>query len=157
MGGVAGGMSFATRYKRLHPLDEVIVFDKGPYVSFANCGLPYALSNTIDNVGKLIVATKERLELRFDIVVKPETEVISVNPKTKSIIALNKDGEQVYYYDALVLSPGAKPLIIDIEGMDKSLVFGLRNIPDLDKILAKIAEKEEKDILVVGEVLLALK
>lgn len=150
VGGVAGGMSFATRYKRLHPHHDVLVFDKGPYVSFANCGLPYALSDTINKRHRLIVETKERLGARFEIDVFTETEVIKVDAHKKEVMVLNKGNEKVFWYDELVLSPGAKPFTINIKGLETSDTFVLRNIPDLDLLKARIDEEGAQNAIVIG-------
>lgn len=149
VGGVAGGMSFAARYKRLKPHDRVLVFDKGPYVSFANCGLPYALSNVISQRRRLIVETKERLEARFALEVYPEHEVLSVDEKKKSVTVKNVDGTEKFYYDKLVLSPGAKPFMLNIPGLASEDTFVLRNIPDLDKMMARL-ERDAKRAIVIG-------
>ncbi|HZJ89655.1 MAG TPA: FAD-dependent oxidoreductase [Bacilli bacterium] len=148
VGGVAGGMSFATRYKRLKPHDRVLVFDKGPYVSFANCGLPYALSNVISQRRRLIVETKERLEARFGIEVYPEHEVVSVNDREKSVTVRNATGEEVYNYDALVLSPGAKPFMLNIPGLKAEDTFVLRNIPDLDRMMERLSQEAQSAIVI---------
>ncbi len=150
VGGVAAGMSFATRYKRLHPHDEVIVFDKGEYVSFANCGLPYALSDTIRAKARLIVETKERLGARFEIDVYTETEVVKVNPDKKEVTARHDGKDEVFTYDELVLAPGAKPIKLNIPGLEDAHTFVLRNIPDLDKIKDKINEQENQNVIVIG-------
>lgn len=150
VGGVAAGMSFATRYKRLRPNDEVLVFDKGPYVSFANCGLPYALSDTISNRSRLIIETKERLGARFDIDVFTETEVTNVFPEKKEVMVNSGDKSRAFTYDALVLAPGAKPLMINIPGLKEEHVFSLRNIPDLDRLMARINDEGVKNAIVIG-------
>lgn len=150
VGGVAGGMSFATRYKRLYPQHEVLVFDKGPYVSFANCGLPYALSDIISSRSKLIVETKERLGARFEIDVFTETEVTKVDAVNKQVTVVSRGKERVFSYDELVLSPGAKPIMIPIKGLADTDVFGLRHIPDLDAIKSRLEQKEQNHVLVIG-------
>lgn len=150
VGGVAAGMSFATRYKRLHPHHEVIVFDKGEYVSFANCGLPYAISDTIRARARLIVETKERLGARFAIDVFTETEVIEVKPKTKEVVVVNKGETTSFSYDELVLAPGAQPIKLNIPGLASEDTFVLRNIPDLDKIKNKITDENIKNAIVIG-------
>lgn len=150
VGGVAGGMSFAARYKRLHPFHDVTVIDKGPYVSFANCGLPYALSDVISKRERLLVETKERLTDRFGLNIYPEHEVISVNALTKVVVAVNNGQEYTLKYDDLVLSPGAKPFKLNIPGLEEDDTFVLRNIPDLDKLQARINKADVKSVLVIG-------
>lgn len=150
IGGVAGGMSFATRYKRLHPHAEVIVIDKGPYVSFANCGLPYALGDVISKRHRLIVETKERLGARFEIDVFTETEALAVYPDVKEIEVVGKKGVRRIKYDELVLSPGARPFMIDIPGLSVEDTYVLRNIPDLDRLQERVNQDGIHKALVIG-------
>ncbi|MDY0214312.1 MAG: FAD-dependent oxidoreductase [Bacilli bacterium] len=150
VGGVAGGMSFATRYKRLHPHAEVIVLDKGPYVSFANCGLPYALGDVISKRHRLIVETKERLGARFEIDVYTDTEVIGVYPDVKEVEVINNLEKRRIRYDELVLSPGAKPFMIDIPGLKPEDTYVLRNIPDLDRLQERVNDDGIHKAIVIG-------
>ncbi len=151
VGGVAGGMSFATRYRRLNEFDRIIVLDKGPYVSFANCGLPYHVSKEIDDRENLIVVKKETLENRFNLEIYEEHEVISINKEEKSIVAKHKEKEIMFDYDTLVLSPGAKPFVPSTNGLKESKhVFTLRNIPDVDKINNYSDNHKPKHAVVVG-------
>lgn len=150
VGGVAAGMSFATRYKRLHPHHEVIVFDKGEYVSFANCGLPYAISDTIRSRARLIVETKERLGARFAIDVYTESEVVKVDTKKKEVVVQNNGETTIFTYDELVLAPGAKPIKLNIPGLNDEDTFVLRNIPDLDKIKERLADESMQNAIVIG-------
>lgn len=151
VGGVAGGMSFATRYRRLNEADRIIVLDKGPYVSFANCGLPYHVSGEIENREDLIVVSKSRLEARFNLEIYEEHEVIKINSENKEVIARHHDKETTFSYDELVLSPGAKPFVPDIKGFESAdHVFTLRNIPDVDKINAFLEIKKPRNAIVVG-------
>lgn len=138
VGGVAGGMSAATRLRRLMEDAEIIVFDKGPYVSFANCGLPYHLSGEIEERSDLLVQTPERLKERFQLDVRPESEVTAIDPVTKTVTVDYKGQSYRESYDRLILSPGAKPVVPNLEGLDKATnVFTLRNIPDLDYIMTR--------------------
>lgn len=151
VGGVAGGMSFATRYRRLNQDDKIIVIDKNPYVSFANCGLPYHISGEIENRQDLIVVSKETLEKRFLIEVRNEEEVVSIDTEKKKIHTIKDGEEDELEYDKLILSPGAKPLEIELNGKEShDAIFTLRNIPDLDKIMGNIKEKSPKKALVIG-------
>lgn len=151
VGGVAGGMSFATRYRRLNEADRIIVLDKGPYVSFANCGLPYHVSGEIENREDLIVVSKSRLEARFNLEIYEEHDVIKINSENKEVIARHHDKETTFSYDELVLSPGAKPFVPDIKGLESAdHVFTLRNIPDVDKINAFLESKKPRNAIVVG-------
>lgn len=150
VGGVAGGMSFATRYRRLNQNDDIIVIDKGPYVSFANCGLPYYISGVIDKRSKLIVAKEEMLKNRFNIDVRSNTEAISINPSDKTITTIKNGVVEIVSYDKLVLSPGAKPFVLPINGLETTSMFTLRNIPDVDRIMHYIDENNPKSVAVIG-------
>lgn len=150
VGGVAGGMSFANRYRRLNIEDEIIVFDKGPYVSFANCGLPYYISGEINSRSRLLVAREVDLIKKFNLIIRSNSEVTNINPQRK-IITYTKDG-QTYEesYDKLVLSTGAKPIVPNIPGLDTIPHFVLRNIPNLDAIMKFIKENNPTSALVIG-------
>ncbi len=152
VGGVAGGMSAATRLRRLKEDAEIIVFDKGPYVSFANCGLPYYLSGEIESRNKLILQTPESLAQRFNLDVRPDSEVVSIDPHKKEITVVSKNGiSYTENYDALILSPGASPFIPPIKGLaEADNVFSLRNIPDLDKITNYMEMEHRKQALIIG-------
>lgn len=151
VGGVAGGMSAATRLRRLMDDAEITVYEKGPYVSFANCGLPYYVSGEISEYDSLVVQTPEKLKARFDLNIQPNSEVLSIDPESKTIQV--KQGEETITdsYDDLILSPGAKPFIPSIENLEEAKnVFSLRNIPDLDAIMDALENQEVKDAVVVG-------
>ncbi|MGT2910783.1 FAD-dependent oxidoreductase [Streptococcus cameli] len=151
VGGVAGGMSAATRLRRLMEDAEIIVFDKGPYVSFANCGLPYHVSGEIAERSSLLVQTPERLKARFNLDVRPESEVLSIDPENKSIVVQTKTETYTESYDKLILSPGAKPFLPPMTGLDQAEnVFTLRSIPDLDQIMAQLEGKTAGVATVIG-------
>ncbi|MGX7047296.1 CoA-disulfide reductase [Lactococcus piscium] len=151
IGGVAGGMSAATRLRRLKEDAEIIVFDKGPYVSFANCGLPYYVSGEIAQRDALILQTPDSLSTRFNLDVRPLHDVIRINPEKKTVTVKNQEGIFEASYDSLVLSPGAKPFIPEIAGLqDADNIFSLRNVPDLDKLMAKINENGAEKVTVIG-------
>lgn len=151
VGGVAGGMSAATRLRRLKEDAEIIVFDKGPYVSFANCGLPYYLSGEIESRNKLILQTPESLVQRFNLDVRPDSEVVSIEPDNKEITVVSNGTSYTENYDALILSPGASPFIPPIKGLaEADNVFSLRNIPDLDKITNYMEMEHRKQALIIG-------
>lgn len=150
IGGVAGGMSFATRYRRLNQDDHIIVFEKGPYVSFANCGLPYHISGEISTRSGLLVVREQLLKDRFRLDIRSSAEVISVDSDKKTIVYV-KNGETLEEtYDELVLSTGAKPIQLNIKGHTSLPMFTLRNIPDLDKIMAHIKETQPQHATVIG-------
>ena len=151
VGGVAGGMSAATRLRRLNEKAEIVVFDKGPYVSFANCGLPYHVSGIIEDRESLLVQTPEALYNRFRIDVRPHSEVVAINAEEMTITVEGTDGTYEESYDKLILSLGAEPIIPPIKGYDEAEnVFTLRNIPDLDAIMANLNTTQPKDAIVVG-------
>lgn len=150
VGGVAGGATAATRLRRLSEENEVIIFEKGQYVSFANCGLPYHISGTIDKRDSLLLQTPESLKERYNLDVRIFTEVLSINTNEKSVAVKNLQTDEVYteLYDKLLLSPGAEPIKPPFEGIDSDKIFTLRNIPDMDKIVEKT--KNAQNFVVVG-------
>jgi len=151
IGGVAGGMSAATRLRRLMEDAEIIVFDKGPYVSFANCGLPFHVSGEIAERSSLLVQTPESLKSRFELDVRPETEVLSIDADKKEVTVSSQGKTYTESYDKLILSPGAKPFVPPMEGLDEAEnVFTLRNIPDLDRIMVKLAGLSAGQATVIG-------
>ena len=152
VGGVAGGASAAARARRLCEHCTIVVFDRGPFVSFANCGLPYYVGNVIENERDLLVATPELFRQRFDIDVRVEHEVLAIDREAKRIHVRNlRDGKDFdEAYDALILSPGAKALRPPLEGIDLPGIFVLRTIPDSRKIRAWIDETRAKRAVIIG-------
>ncbi len=150
VGGVAGGATAATRLRRLSEENEVIIFEKGQYVSFANCGLPYHISGTIDKRDALLLQTPESLNERYNLDVRVFSEVLSINTAEKKVTVKNLQSEEIYAesYDKLLLSPGAEPIKPPFEGIDSDKIYTLRNIPDMDKIVAKT--KNAQNFVVVG-------
>lgn len=149
IGGVAGGASTATRLRRLNEDLEIILFEKGQHVSFANCGLPYHIGGVIENRESLLVQTPESLKERFNLDVRVNSEVISVNSQEKSVVVKTKNGEEYKEsFDYLVLAPGAKPLVPPIDGIGGKNIYTLRNVTDLDKIMEKI--RSVKEAIVIG-------
>lgn len=150
VGGVAGGMSAATRLRRLMEDAEIIVMEKGPYVSFANCGLPYYVSNQISDRDDLLLQTPESLRARFDLDVRVSHEVVAIDPQTKTITVKTPEGEVQETYDKLILSPGATPFVPSMDGLDLAEnVYTLRNVPDLDKIMTALSN-DPKTATVIG-------
>ena len=151
VGGVAGGASTATRLRRLDESLEIVIFEKGEYVSFANCGLPYYIGDIIQNRESLLVQTPESLKARFNLDVRVNSEVVGVNGKDKKVKVKTKNGEEYEEsFDFLVLSPGAKPIFPAIKGIENKKIFTLRNINDMDKIKAEIKNNGVKKTVVVG-------
>lgn len=151
VGGVAGGMSAATRLRRLNENAEIIVFEKGPYVSFANCGLPYYVGGEIAERERLIVQSAKALKNRFNLEVRENSEVIAIDSEGKKVTVVSNGESYVESYDKLILSPGAKPLIPQIKGLNQATnVFSLRNIPDVDKIMTYLKAKAPKSATIIG-------
>ena len=150
VGGVAGGMSAATRLRRLMEDAEIIIFEKGPFVSFANCGLPYYVSGEIANRDSLLVQTPESLKARFNLDVRPFHEVIQLSPEEHTVTVRHDGQEFTEIYDKLILSPGAKPFVPTIEGLAEAKnAYTLRNVPDLDEIMAAL-DNHPKEAVVIG-------
>ena len=152
VGGVAGGASAAARARRLSEDAQIIMFERGPFVSFANCGLPYHIGGDITDRSKLLLQTPESFLARFNVDVRPLSEVISIDRanKTVTVRLLTDNSEYTESYDFLLLSPGASPIIPPITGINNPLTHSLRNIPDMDKILNNIAINKPKHATVVG-------
>lgn len=152
IGGVAGGASAAARLRRLREKDEIVMLERGEYVSFANCGLPYFIGGVITDKSKLTLQTPESFKARFNIDVRVQSEAVKIDPAQKTIAVKDLKTGEIYNesYDNLILSPGAEPVKPNIEGADASFVFTLRNIPDTLKIKDFINEKQPRDAVVVG-------
>lgn len=150
VGGVAGGMSAATRLRRLDESAEIIIFEQGPYVSFANCGLPYYIGGIIGDRSQLLLQTPQSLGARFNLDVRVNTRVTSIDPvaKTVSVRHVETGEESTESYDALVLSPGARPRELDIPGFDRALT--LRNVPDADRIAEAINARPSQNVVILG-------
>ena len=151
VGGVAGGASTAARLRRLDENLEIIMFERGEYVSFANCGLPYHIGGVIQNRESLLVQTPENLKARFNLDVRVNSEVVGVNGKDKKVKVKTKNGEEYEeIFDFLVLAPGAKPILPAIKGIENKKIFTLRNINDMDKIKSEIKNHNIKKATVIG-------
>jgi NADPH-dependent 2,4-dienoyl-CoA reductase/sulfur reductase-like enzyme/rhodanese-related sulfurtransferase len=152
VGGVAGGMSAAARLRRNSETDEIIVFERGEYVSFANCGLPYYIGGEIQDREELFLQTPESFHTRFNVDVRAKNEVLSIDRKEKAVKVKDLSTGETYKetYDKLVLSPGAKPVVPGIPGINHPAIFRLRNVPDTDAIKKFIDEKRPKEAAVVG-------
>jgi NADPH-dependent 2,4-dienoyl-CoA reductase/sulfur reductase-like enzyme/rhodanese-related sulfurtransferase len=152
VGGVAGGASCAARLRRLDESVEIVVFDRGPYVSFANCGLPYYVGNVIADEAKLLVASPETFRERFDVTVHTDTEVTAIDRAARTITVRDLRGGATRQerWDALVLSPGAAPIRPPLPGVDLPGVFAVRTIPDTRRIRSWIDEHGAHAAVVVG-------
>ncbi|MGL4373192.1 MAG: CoA-disulfide reductase, partial [Turicibacter sp.] len=153
VGGVAGGATAAARLRRLSEEDQIIMFEKDEYVSYANCGLPYYIGEVITDREKLLVQTVPGLSKRFNLDVRNFCEVMSINPEAKTVHVKNHQTHEEYdeTYDKLILSPGAKPIMLPIKGIERATnVFTLRNVPDTDKIYNYMFDHQVKKAVVIG-------
>ncbi|WP_413283333.1 FAD-dependent oxidoreductase [Vibrio sp. MA40-2] len=152
IGGVAGGASAAARARRLSENAEIIMFERGEFVSFANCGLPYHIGGDITERANLLLQTPQSFLARFNVDVRTMSEVVSIDKANKSVTVKNVlDGsEYTESYDFLVLSPGAGPIVPPIPGINNPITHSLRNIPDMDKILNTIRMNRPEHATVVG-------
>ncbi|WP_070000764.1 DsrE/DsrF/DrsH-like family protein [Cellulosilyticum sp. I15G10I2] len=153
VGGVAGGASFAARLRRLDETCRIIMFERGKYISFANCGLPYYVGGTITDKNHLILQTPEEIQDKFNITIHIQTEVINILPDSKKVVAKNLMTDEVseVAYDQLILSPGATPFVPDIMGLsDASNLFTLRTIPDSDNIKSFVKSQAAKTAVIIG-------
>ncbi|TQP22307.1 CoA-disulfide reductase [Vibrio cholerae] len=152
IGGVAGGASAAARARRLSEDAEIIMLERGPYVSFANCGLPYHIGGDIKERSNLLLQTPESFLARFNVDVRTMNEVLRINRAAKTITVRNLFDQSEYdeNYDFLLLSPGAGPVIPPIPGIQNPLTHSLRNIPDMDKIIQTLQMNKPEHATVVG-------
>lgn len=152
IGGVAGGASAAARARRLSEKAEIVIFERGEHVSFANCGLPYHIGGVIQERQKLLVQTPESLYKRFRIQVRVKTEVIKIDRDKKYIVVKNltTQEESKESYDYVILSPGADPLKPPMPGLDLAQVMTLRNMADMDRIKHKVDAGNAKKAVIVG-------
>lgn len=152
VGGVAGGASTAARLRRLDENTEIIIMERGPYISFANCGLPYHIGGSISERDELILQMPEDMKIRFNVEVRIFNEVTAINKERKTVSVLNSSTGVSYEesYDTLVLSPGSTPFVPPIPGINAKNHFTLWTIPDMDKIISFIKEKKPKTAAVIG-------
>ncbi len=152
VGGVAGGASAAARLRRLDESAQIIMFERGEYISFANCGLPYYIGGIIRDKSSLTLQTPASFKSRFNVDVRINNEVVAINPKNKTVRVkdLVTGAEYEENYDKLILSMGAEPVKPNIEGINSDKVFVLRNIPDTYKIKEYIDDFKPKSAVVVG-------
>lgn len=151
VGGVAGGASAAARLRRLDEEAEIIMFERDTYISFANCGLPYYIGESIQDRSRLLVQTVEGMEKRFRIDVRNHSEVIGLDEKRKSVFVRSKErGDYEESFDYLILSPGAKAIRPNIPGINHPNIFTLRNIGDTDAIKAYVDRKGTRSAVVIG-------
>lgn len=152
IGGVAGGASAAARLRRLDEACEIVILERGDFISFANCGLPYYIGGAITDKNDLTLQTPESFRKRFNIDVRVNNEAVRISPEEKTVTVKNLKSGEIYTesYDNLILSPGAEPIKPNIEGIDSNTVFTLRNIPDTLKIKEYIEKSNPKSAVVIG-------
>lgn len=152
IGGVAGGASTAARLRRLSEEDRIIILEKGPHVSFSNCGLPYHLSGAIAEVEKLVLMSPQKFLAQYKIEARVNSEAIEIDRDKKEVVVKNTLTGEEYResYDKLVLSTGAKPIVPKLDGMDKMKVFTIRNVVDIDRLNKFVKGLESKKIAVIG-------
>ena len=150
IGGVAGGMSAATRLRRLDANAEIIVIEKSGYVSYANCGLPYYVGGIIEEESALLLQTPESLHARFRLDVRVNTEVLAINPSKKTVAIKNLYSHKTHEidYDKLILSPGASPIVPPIPGIERGMV--LRTVEDVEKIANRVSTKPSSAVIIGG-------
>ena len=152
IGGVAGGASTAARLRRHSEEDKIIMFEKGPHVSFSNCGLPYHLSGMISEVEKLVLMSPQKFLAQYNIEARVNSEVIEIDRKNKEVVVKDSVTKKTYResYDKLVLSMGAKPIVPKFEGLDSVNIFTIRNVVDINRLNLFVKERKDKKITVIG-------
>lgn len=151
VGGVAGGATAAARIRRLTEDAEIILFEKGAYISYANCGLPYYIGGVIEERDRLFVQTPEAFGKRFNIDVRTRSEVIAIHPEKKQVTVRSAEGRQyTENYDKLLLSPGASPVVPPLPGIQSEGIFTLRNVDDTDRIKAYMTAHQVRRTVIVG-------
>lgn len=151
VGGVAGGATAAARIRRLTEDAEIILFEKGAYISYANCGLPYYIGGVIEERDRLFVQTPEAFGKRFNIDVRTRSEVIAIHPEKKQVTVRSAEGkEYTENYDKLLLSPGASPVVPPLPGIQSEGIFTLRNVDDTDRIKAYMTAHRVRRTVIVG-------
>ncbi|MEJ2034309.1 MAG: FAD-dependent oxidoreductase [Deltaproteobacteria bacterium] len=152
VGGVAGGATAAARARRLSEKADITLFERGQYVSFSNCGLPYYIGGKIESRNDLFIASPERLEARYRLKVRRSQEVTAIDRTAKEVEVRDLASGRIYRepYDRLILSPGARPLTPPLPGVDLDTVFTLRDVPDADSIKGNLGRKNARSAVVVG-------
>jgi len=152
IGGVAGGATAAARARRVSEDARIILFERGEFISFANCGLPYYVGGSIPERGRLLVTTAAAFQSRYRIDIRTFSEVLSIDRARKTVTVKNHASKETYTetYDKLILSPGASPIMPPVPGIDHAKVFTLRTIPDADRIKACIDRERPSSAVVVG-------
>lgn len=152
IGGVAGGASAAARLRRHSEEDKIIMFEKGPHVSFSNCCLPYHLSGVIESAENLVLMSSEKFAAQYKIEARTNSEVVNIDRDKKEVTVKNSLTGEEYTenYDKLILSMGAKPIVPKIPGIEKVNTFTVRNVVDIDRLNKFVKGMEGKNITVIG-------
>ena len=153
IGGVAGGATAAAKLRRISEDIKIILVERGEYISFANCGLPYYIGKTITERSKLLVQTVQGMSQRFNMDIRNLSEAVNINPDKQSVTIRNLQTGEIYEesYDKLLLSPGARPNVPKIEGIvENETLLTLRNLSDTDRIKAYVDEQKPTNAVVVG-------
>lgn len=152
VGGVAGGASVAARVRRLDENAEIVMFERGPHVSFSNCALPYHLSGEIEESETLVLMNPDVFRNQYNIEARTRSEVIAVHAEQKTITVKNLDTGDTYEeaYDKLVLSPGASPIVPPLEGVTSEHVFTVRNVVDIERLQGFVSKQAIEDVVVIG-------
>ncbi len=151
VGGVAGGATAAARIRRLTEEAEIVLFEKGDHISYANCGLPYYIGGVIEDRDRLFVQTPASFGQRFNIDIRTQSEVTAIDPANKQVTVRKAEGATYTEpYDKLLLSPGASPVIPPLPGIDSEGIFTLRNVTDTDRIKTYLTQHQVKRAVVVG-------
>ncbi|MDT8274366.1 MAG: FAD-dependent oxidoreductase, partial [Desulfomonilia bacterium] len=152
IGGVAGGATAAARARRIDEHAEIILFERGEYISFANCGLPYFIGDVIEQRDSLLVTTPESFSARYNIDIRIFHEVTSIDRELRQVTVRDLTTGQAYRepYDRIILSPGAEPVKPKIPGIDEPGIFNLRSIPDSENIKTFVDTVRPRDAVVVG-------
>jgi len=150
IGGVAGGATAAARARRVSESAEITLLERGPYVSFANCGLPYFISGDITKRSQLLLQTPEGFDSRYGVKVHVNTEAVEIDRTNRRVRAAGPDGEQWFEYDKLILAQGGNPILPPLPGHDSANAFKLWTVPDMDRIQAYIKNENPKTAVVAG-------
>ena len=150
IGGVAGGATAAARARRISEEAEITLVERGPYVSYANCGLPYFISRDIEKRSALLLQTPEGFDARYAVRVLLETEAVEIDRKGKKVLVRGKDGESWLAYDKLILAQGGNPIMPSMSGADATYVFRLWTVPDMDRMHGYIEKSKPRSAVVVG-------
>ena len=152
IGGVAGGATAAARARRLDEHADIIVFERGEFISFANCGLPYYIGDIIQERDDLLVTTSQTVRDRYQIDIRTFSEVLQIDRAKKEVVVHHHKTGETYRekYDKIILAPGAEPIKPLLEGIHSEKVFNLRNIPDAERIKAYIKSNRPKAAVIVG-------